>query len=113
MYIETPNRKVGAAHGITYAYRRCGPRGAQPPLLLLQHFRGTLDSWDPALVDALAAERDVIAFDNAGVGLSSGSAPGPSGTPPSTPWLSSRRSECDTWTCSGSPWAATQRRSWP
>ncbi|MEU1165970.1 alpha/beta hydrolase [Streptomyces sp. NPDC005921] len=75
MYTETPNRKVGAAHGITYAYRRCGPRGAQPPLLLLQHFRGTLDSWDPALVDALAAERDVIAFDNAGVGLSNGSTP--------------------------------------
>ncbi|MEV5956170.1 alpha/beta hydrolase [Streptomyces sp. NPDC051987] len=75
MYIETPNRKVGAAHGITYAYRRCGPRNAQPPLLLLQHFRGTLDSWDPALVDALATERDVIAFDNAGVGLSNGSTP--------------------------------------
>jgi len=75
MYIETPNRKVRAAHGITYAYRRCGPGGSQPPLLLLQHFRGTLDSWDPALVDALAAERDVIAFDNAGVGLSRGDTP--------------------------------------
>ncbi|POX58401.1 alpha/beta hydrolase [Streptomyces sp. Ru62] len=72
MYIKTPNRKVAAANGITYAYRRCGPGGARPPLLLLQHFRGTLDSWDPALVDALAAERDVIAFDNAGVGLSTG-----------------------------------------
>ncbi len=75
MYHETPNRRAGAAPGIIYAYRRCGPRGSQPPLLLLQHFRGTLDSWDPALVDALAAERDVIAFDNAGVGLSTGSTP--------------------------------------
>jgi pimeloyl-ACP methyl ester carboxylesterase len=42
---------------------------------MLQHFRGTLDSWDPALVDALAAERDVITFDHAGVGTSSGHTP--------------------------------------
>ncbi|MCG7205560.1 alpha/beta fold hydrolase [Streptomyces arenae] len=75
MYHETPNRRARAASGITYAYRRCGPRGSQPPLLLLPHFSGTLDSWDPALVDALATERDVIAFDNAGVGLSTGSTP--------------------------------------
>ncbi|MEU2228431.1 MULTISPECIES: alpha/beta hydrolase [unclassified Streptomyces] len=71
MYVDTPNRTIRAANGITYAYRRCGPSNA-PPLLLLQHFRGTLDSWDPALVDALAAERDVIALDNAGVALSTG-----------------------------------------
>ncbi|MEW2515599.1 alpha/beta hydrolase [Streptomyces sp. NPDC046870] len=71
MYVDAPNQVVDAANGVRYAYRRCGP-AASPPLVLLQHFRGTLDSWDPALVDALAAERDVIAFDNAGVGLSTG-----------------------------------------
>ena len=36
------------------------------PLVLLQHFRGNLDNWDPALIDALATDRRVVAFDNAG-----------------------------------------------
>jgi pimeloyl-ACP methyl ester carboxylesterase len=44
-------------------------------LVLLQHFRGNLDNWDPALVDALAATRRVVAFDNAGVGGSTGITP--------------------------------------
>jgi pimeloyl-ACP methyl ester carboxylesterase len=43
--------------------------------VLLQHFRGNLDSWDPALVDALAGSRRVITFDNAGVGGSTGTTP--------------------------------------
>ena len=51
-----------------YAYRRFGKPSAHVPLLLLQHFTGTLDNWDPALVDALAGKRRVITFDNAGVG---------------------------------------------
>ncbi|AEY86081.1 alpha/beta hydrolase [Streptomyces corchorusii] len=75
MYTDAPNHVVDAANGVRYAYRRCGPSGSQPPLLMLHHFRGTLDSWDPALVNALATERDVIAFDNAGVGLSTGRTP--------------------------------------
>ena len=45
------------------------------PLVLLQHFRGNLDSWDPALIDALASARRVVAFDNAGVGGSTGTTP--------------------------------------
>jgi len=45
------------------------------PLVLLQHFRGNLDNWDPALIDALAAGRRVITFDNRGVGASSGRTP--------------------------------------
>ncbi|MFC9286013.1 alpha/beta fold hydrolase [Streptomyces sp. NPDC057052] len=71
MYVDAPNQVIEASNGVRYAYRRRGPSGA-PPLVLLQHFRGTLDGWDPALVEALAAERDVIVFDNAGVGLSTG-----------------------------------------
>src|SRR5262245_9317471 len=58
----------------TYAYRRFG-RGAGRPLLFLQHFVGTLDNWDPAVPDPLAREREVILFDNAGVGRSTGSVP--------------------------------------
>jgi pimeloyl-ACP methyl ester carboxylesterase len=57
-----------------YAYRRFGA-GSGPPLLLLQHFTGTLDNWDPAVTDALAAGHDVILFDNAGIGRSSGTVP--------------------------------------
>jgi pimeloyl-ACP methyl ester carboxylesterase len=38
----------------------------------LQHFRGNLDNWDPALIDALAADRRVITFDNRGVAASTG-----------------------------------------
>jgi pimeloyl-ACP methyl ester carboxylesterase len=57
-----------------YAYRRFGKKSAAP-LLLLQHFTGTLDNWDPALTAALAAEHDVILFDNAGIGKSTGTVP--------------------------------------
>jgi pimeloyl-ACP methyl ester carboxylesterase len=57
-----------------YAYRRFGA-GPRPPLLCLQHFTGTLDNWDPAVTDPLAAGRDIILFDNAGVGRSSGEVP--------------------------------------
>jgi pimeloyl-ACP methyl ester carboxylesterase len=72
-------RFVGAA-GIEFAYRRFGSP-AELPLVMLQHFRGNLDNWDPALTDALAAEREVILVDYAGVGSSTGE---PSHTIPST-----------------------------
>ena len=58
----------------SYAYRRFGG-GPGLPLLLLQHFTGTLDNWDPAVTDPLAAGREVILFDNAGLGRSSGEVP--------------------------------------
>lgn len=71
-YSTIPTQTVRAANGLDYAYRRLGT-GA--PLVLLQHFRGNLDNWDPALVDALAQGRDVIAFDNTGVGATAGRTP--------------------------------------
>src|SRR3954466_15901255 len=58
----------------TYAYRRFGG-GAAPPLVLLQHFTGTLDNWDPAITDALAEGREVILFESAGLGRSTGEVP--------------------------------------
>ena len=72
-YSELPNKLISAPTGIAYAYRDCG-EGAVP-LVLLQHFRGNLDNWDPALIDALASNRRVITFDNAGVGGSTGTTP--------------------------------------
>ena len=58
----------------TYAYRRFG-KGSGLPLLFLQHFTGTIDNWDPAVIDPLASERGVILFENAGVGRSTGEVP--------------------------------------
>jgi pimeloyl-ACP methyl ester carboxylesterase len=57
-----------------YAYRRFGG-GRGIPLLCLQHFTGTLDNWDPAVTDALALGREVILFESAGLGRSSGKVP--------------------------------------
>jgi pimeloyl-ACP methyl ester carboxylesterase len=72
-YLAAPNRVVSAENGIDYAYRQVGE--GTPALVLLQHFRGNLDNWDPALVDALARDRRVVTFDNAGVGGSTGTTP--------------------------------------
>lgn len=62
------------AGGIRFSYRRLGAAQGVP-LLCLQHFTGTMDSWDPDVVDDLAETRPVIVFNNAGVGLSTGSVP--------------------------------------
>jgi pimeloyl-ACP methyl ester carboxylesterase len=72
-YAESENRRVEAANGTTFAYRDVG--SGDVPLVLLQHFRGNLDNWDPALVDALAENRRVVTFDNTGVGGSTGQTP--------------------------------------
>ena len=68
--------KVEGANGIEYAYRRVGTSlDGSPPLVMLLHFRGNLDVWDPALVEGLAAHREVITFDNTGCGLTTGRTP--------------------------------------
>jgi pimeloyl-ACP methyl ester carboxylesterase len=56
---------------VVCAYRRFG-RPSGLPLVMLQHVRGNLDNWDPALTDALGAEREVILVDYPGVGSSRG-----------------------------------------
>src|SRR5690242_8332225 len=65
--------RVTAENGIEYAYRDFG--AGDVPLVLLQHFRGSLDNWDPALIDALASERRVVGFDNVGVAGTTGRTP--------------------------------------
>jgi pimeloyl-ACP methyl ester carboxylesterase len=65
---------LSASNGVEYAYRVTGTSDS-PSLVTLQHFRGNLDSWDPALIDALAAGRRVITFDNRGVAATSGRTP--------------------------------------
>ena len=68
-----PTRFVEAG-GIRFAYRRFGKTGGAPIVMNL-HFRGTMDHWDPAVTDGLAQQREVILFDNAGIGASSGKTP--------------------------------------
>jgi pimeloyl-ACP methyl ester carboxylesterase len=72
-YAGASTQRVAADSGIEYAYRELGE--GDVPLVLLQHFRGNLDNWDPALIDALAADRRVVTFDNVGVGATTGSTP--------------------------------------
>ena len=68
-----PTQFLQARNG-NYAYRRFGS-GPGLPLLFLQHFTGTLDNWDPAVTDALASGREVILFESAGIGRSTGKVP--------------------------------------
>jgi pimeloyl-ACP methyl ester carboxylesterase len=72
-HLTAPTQFVDA-DGVRFAHRRLGPESGIP-LLLLQHFRGNMDNWDPAVVDGFATERPVILFDNRGVGRSSGLTP--------------------------------------
>src|SRR5271167_4611419 len=71
--ITAPTKFVGT-NLEKYAYRRFG-KGTGLPLVCLQHFTGTLDNWDPAVTDPLASGREVILFDSAGVGRSTGKVP--------------------------------------
>jgi pimeloyl-ACP methyl ester carboxylesterase len=71
-YADTSTERV-AADNIEYAYRDLGD--SEVPIVLLQHFRGNLDNWDPALIDALAADRRVVTFDNVGVAATTGKTP--------------------------------------
>jgi pimeloyl-ACP methyl ester carboxylesterase len=72
--LETAPTRYVEGSGIRFAYRQLGP-STGTSLVLLQHFSGNIDAWDPAVVNALAADRPVIAFDNAGVGRSTGQTP--------------------------------------
>ena len=72
-YADAPVRRITAGNGIEYAYHDLG--ASEVPLVVLQHFRGNLDNWDPALIDDLASTRRVVAFDNRGVGGTTGLTP--------------------------------------
>ena len=72
-YETTPTRFV-EANRIRYAYRSFGKESGIP-LVFLQHFRGTMDNWDPAVVNGLAKDRPVVLFDSAGIARSGGETP--------------------------------------
>ncbi|WP_037668167.1 alpha/beta fold hydrolase [Streptomyces afghaniensis] len=72
-YAKAPARTV-SADGVTYAYRELGPKGGIPVVFFV-HLAATLDNWDPRIIDPIAKGRHVIAFDNRGVGASTGQVP--------------------------------------
>ncbi|MFI7065133.1 alpha/beta fold hydrolase [Kribbella sp. NPDC050124] len=74
-YSTIETQTLSADNGVDYAYRCVGSGPNALPMVLLQHFRGNLDHWDPALIDALAQGRRVITFDNTGVAATSGRTP--------------------------------------
>jgi pimeloyl-ACP methyl ester carboxylesterase len=73
-YKDAPAKSVEAG-GTTFAYRELGPKGGVPVVFFV-HLAATLDNWDPRIIDPIAQRRHVIAFDNRGVGASSGNVPG-------------------------------------
>ena len=71
---QTAPTQFVEANGIRLAYRRFGKPGTIP-LLFLEYFNSNMDGWDPDVTNSLAADHEVILFDNAGVGASAGKTP--------------------------------------
>jgi pimeloyl-ACP methyl ester carboxylesterase len=71
---QTAETRYVVVNGTKLAYRRLGP-SAGVPLVMLMHFRGNMDFWDPALINSLARSRPIILLDNAGIGKSEGEIP--------------------------------------
>ena len=73
MWKDAPTRSVDVG-GTQFAYRELGASSAVP-VVFLHHFTAVLDDWDPRVIDGIAAEHRVIAFDNRGIGATGGSVP--------------------------------------
>ncbi len=71
-WANVPTQSITAG-GVDFAYRELGKQHGGTPVVLLVHLAAVLDNWDPRIVDGLAAKHHVIAFDNRGIGASSGS----------------------------------------
>ncbi len=70
---DVPTRGTDVG-GVPFVYRELGPSSGVP-VVFLHHLMAVLDDWDPRVIDGIAAQRRVIAFDNRGVGASGGSVP--------------------------------------
>jgi pimeloyl-ACP methyl ester carboxylesterase len=73
LYKNAPTETIDVG-GTRFAYRRLGP-DARVPVIFLHHLGAVLDNWDPRVIDGVAARHRVIAFDNRGIGASTGSTP--------------------------------------
>jgi pimeloyl-ACP methyl ester carboxylesterase len=72
-YADAPTEYI-EVEGVRYAYRSLGMQ-SEVPIVCLQHFTGTLDNWDPIIINGLAKQRQVVTIDNTGVGNSGGVTP--------------------------------------
>ena len=70
---DVPTRRIEVG-GVPFVYRELGPDSGVP-VIFLHHLMAVLDDWDPRVIDGIAAQRRVIAFDNRGVGASGGLVP--------------------------------------
>lgn len=68
---NAPNRYVAIA-GNKIAYRKIGHG---PTIILANRLRGTLDTWDPLFLDALASHYTVVTVDYPGIAYSEGALP--------------------------------------
>lgn len=73
-YINQPNLSITAADGTVYAYREIGEKKGIP-VIFFTHLSANLDNLNPRVVDGIDEKHWVIAFDNKGIGLSSGTGP--------------------------------------
>ena len=96
-YAKAPNQTLTTG-GTSFAYRELGPKGGVPVVFFV-HLAGHHRQLDPRIIEPVAQNRHVIAFDNVGVGGSSG------GRPPTTPTASSPLSATRPSTSSRSRWA--------
>lgn len=69
---SVPTQTITAGD-VTFAYRELGKQNGGTPVVFLVHLAAVLDNWDPRIMDGIAAKHHVIAFDNRGIGASSGS----------------------------------------
>jgi pimeloyl-ACP methyl ester carboxylesterase len=72
-YLQVPTSTI-QADGVSYAYREFGPKGGVPVVFLI-HLAGTMDNWDPRIIDPIARTHHVITFSNRGVGATTGTVP--------------------------------------
>ena len=72
-YKNVPTKSVSVG-GTRFVYRELGAE-IGIPVIFLNHLGANLDNWDPRVVDGIAAQHQVITFDNRGVGASQGKTP--------------------------------------
>ncbi|MFZ6759002.1 alpha/beta fold hydrolase [Undibacterium sp. Ji50W] len=68
---DVPTQSLSAG-GVDFAYRELGQQNGGTPVVFLVHLAAVLDNWDPRVLDGFSAKHHVVAFDNRGVGASSG-----------------------------------------
>lgn len=71
---KTAPTKTVDVGGTPFVYRELGPKNGIP-VVFLQHLGGSMDDWDPTVVDGIAKRHHVIVFDNKGVAGSGGATP--------------------------------------